>query len=79
MDPYTGIFQLHYEPGADGSPRLARLSVVPMRTRHKDGEYRPYLLTDPEEIETCYSRLVAAKPGKGATALPADFVKTGEV
>ena len=79
MNPYTGIFQLRYRLDGAGNPTLESLHVVPMKTHHKYGEYRPELLQAEEEIRACYGRLVSKKRVNGFDNLPQDFLTTGTV
>ncbi len=75
VDPDTGIFQLTYDV-VDGSPVLWRFSVVPCRTQEGD-DYRPYILTDEEEIAAMRKKLVHRKNGKNLTTVTEFFLQNG--
>ena len=75
VDPDTGIFQLRYELRS-GKPVLTVFSVVPCRTQGK-GDFRPKILTDPDEKEAMLKKLIYPRKVEGMVNLPADFVKTG--
>ncbi|MBQ2976630.1 MAG: CapA family protein [Clostridia bacterium] len=77
VDPDTGIFQLRYQLTDDG-PVLENFTVIPCRTQGK-GDYRPYPLTDPVEMETMLKKLIYKKTVKNMQNLPASFAKTGTV
>ncbi|MBQ6803567.1 MAG: CapA family protein [Clostridia bacterium] len=77
VDPDTGIFQLRYQLTDDG-PVLENFTVIPCRTQGK-GDYRPYPLTDPVEMETMLKKLIYKKTVKDMQNLPASFAKTGTV
>lgn len=77
VDPSTGIFQLTYHQTENG-PELTKLQVVPCRTQPSP-DFRPYICTDPAEIEQCYKRLVFKKEYKNCQNPPASFLETGIV
>ncbi|MDD6682435.1 MAG: CapA family protein [Clostridiales bacterium] len=77
VDPDTGIFQLRYQLTDDG-PVLENFTVIPCRTQGR-GDYRPYPLTDPVEMETMLKKLIYKKTVKNMQNLPASFAKTGTV
>ena len=78
VDPYTGIFQLTYDLDEAGNPTLRRFSTVPCRVQHGAGEFRPLVLTDPQQIATFRRRVYASRRVTGLTCLPRDFLETGE-
>lgn len=75
VDPDTGVFQLTYDI-VDGEPVLKRFSVVPCRTQGT-GDYRPYILTDPEEIMDMRRKLVHKKTVRNMTTVTEFFVQNG--
>lgn len=75
VDPDTGIFQLTYTV-VDGEPQLSRFSVIPCRTQGS-GDYRPYILTDPEECRTMRQKLVHRKTVKNMTTVTEFFIENG--
>ncbi len=75
VDPDTGIFQLTWDI-ADGEPVLRRFSVVPCRTQGS-GDYRPYILTDAEEILAMRKKLVHRREVKNMTTVTDFFVENG--
>ncbi len=75
VDPDTGIFQLTWDI-VDGEPVLSRFSVVPCRTQGS-GDYRPYILTDAEEILTMRKKLVHRREVKNMTTVTDFFVENG--
>ncbi|MGN0754680.1 MAG: CapA family protein [Aristaeellaceae bacterium] len=75
VDPDTGIFQLTYRV-VDGEPVLQRFSVVPCRTQGS-GDYRPYILTDPDEITKMRKKLVHRRKVKNMTTVTEFFVENG--
>lgn len=75
VDPDTGIFQLTYTV-KDGEPQLSRFSVIPCRTQGS-GDYRPYILTDPEECQTMLRKLVHKSKIKNMTTVTEFFIKNG--
>lgn len=75
VDPDTGIFQLTYDV-VDGEPVLKRFSVVACRTQGT-GDYRPYILTDEDEIRTVREKLVHRKTIKNMTTVSQFFIENG--
>ena len=75
VDPDTGVFQLTYEV-VEGEPVLRRFSVVPCRTQGS-GDYRPYVLTDPEEARTMRRKLVHKAKVKNMTTVTEFFIENG--
>ena len=75
VDPDTGIFQLTYDI-VDGEPVLRRFSVVPCRTQGT-GDYRPYILTDEEEILAMRRKLVHKATVKNMTTVTEFFIQNG--
>ena len=75
VDPDTGIFQLTYRV-VDGEPVLQRFSVVPCRTQGS-GDYRPYILTDPDEITKIRKKLVHRRKVKNMTTVTEFFIENG--
>ncbi len=75
VDPDTGIFQLTYDV-VDGEPVLRRFSVVPCRTQGS-GDYRPYILTDENEILKMRKKLVYPKEVKNMTTVTEFFLQNG--
>ena len=57
---------------------LDRLEVIPCRTTGK-GDYRPYELTETEERERVFKKLIYPKEVQNMQRLPAEFVQTGMV
>ena len=78
LDKSTGIFQLHYSLDAEGKPVLDTFSVIPLDTTRRD-DYRPRVLTDPEEMRKNWNKLIYKKSVNGYTQLPASFGDTGSV
>ena len=74
-DPDTGIFQLSYQL-VDGEAQLQRFSVVPCRTQGS-GQFRPYILTDEEEILAMRRKLVHRSKTKNMTTVTEFFVQNG--
>ena len=75
VDPDTGIFQLTWDI-VDGEPVLRRFEVVPCRTQGS-GDYRPYILTDPEEITQMRKKLVHKRTVKDMTTVTDFFIENG--
>lgn len=75
VDPDTGIFQLRYRI-EDGEPVLQRFSVVPCRTQGS-GDYRPYILTDEDQIRKMRKKLVHRGKVKNMTTVTDFFVENG--
>ena len=75
VDPDTGIFQLTYDI-VDGEPVLRRFSVVPCRTQGS-GDYRPYILTDEDEVRAMRKKLVHQRTVKNMTTVTDFFVENG--
>lgn len=75
VDPDTGIFQLTWDL-VDGKPQLRRFEVVPCRTQGS-GDYRPYILTDPEEIKAMRKKLVHKRKVKNMTTVTDFFIENG--
>ncbi len=75
VDPDTGIFQLTYDI-VDGQPVSPRFSVVPCRTQGS-GDYRPYILTDEEEIRAMRQKLVHKRDVKNMTTVTDFFIQNG--
>ena len=75
VDPDTGIFQLTWDI-VDGEPVLRRFEVVPCRTQGS-GDYRPYILTDPEEITKMRKKLVHKRTVKNMTTVTEFFIENG--
>lgn len=75
VDPDTGIFQLTYDI-VDGEPVLRRFSVVPCRTQGS-GDYRPYILTDADEITKMRRKLVHKRKDKYMTTVSEFFIENG--
>lgn len=74
VDPDSGIFQLTYDI-VDGEPVLRRFDFMPVRS-NGDG-YRPYLLTDEDEVLTARRKLVHKKTVKNMTTVTEFFVENG--
>ena len=77
VDPDTGIFQLRYDLRSDG-PHLVRFAVVPCRTQGR-GDFRPYVLTDPDEKQKMLKKLIYPRAVEDMQNLPQSFVETGVV
>lgn len=77
VDPDTGIFQLTYDI-VDGEPVLRRFSVVPCRTQGS-GDYRPYILTDADEIMKMRKKLVHKRTVKDMTTVSEFFIENGYI
>lgn len=75
VDPDTGIFQLTYDI-QDGQPVLCRFSVVPCRTQGS-GDYRPYVLTDEDEMQAMRRKLVNWSDVRNMTTVTEFFVQNG--
>lgn len=75
VDPDTGIFQLTWKL-VDGAPVLQRFSVVACRTQGS-GDYRPYILTDEDEIIKMRKKLVHKRTVKNMTTVTDFFVENG--
>ena len=75
VDPDTGIFQLTWKL-VDGAPVLQRFSVVACRTQGS-GDYRPYMLTDEDEIIKMRKKLVHKRTVKNMTTVTDFFVENG--
>ena len=75
VDPDTGIFQLTYDV-VDGAPVLSRFSVVPCRTQGT-GDYRPYILTEEDEMKNMRKKLINKKTVKDMTTVTEFFVENG--
>lgn len=75
VDPDTGIFQLTYDL-VEGEPVLTRFSVVPCRTQGS-GDYRPYILNDPDEIIKMRKKLVHKRKVKNMTTVTDFFIANG--
>ena len=75
VDPDTGIFQLTWDI-VDGEPMLRRFEVVPCRTQGS-GDYRPYILTDPDEITKMRKKLVHKRTVKNMTTVTDFFIENG--
>ncbi|MDD6051510.1 MAG: CapA family protein [Clostridiales bacterium] len=75
VDPDTGIFQLTYRI-VDGEATLSRFSVVPCRTQGS-GDFRPYILTDPDEITRMRKKLVHKRTVKDMTTVTDFFIENG--
>lgn len=75
VDPYTGIFQLTYDI-VDGQPVSPRFSVVPCKTQGS-GDYRPYILTDADEIRTMREKLVHKRTVKNMSTVTDFFIENG--
>ena len=77
VDRDTGIFQLSYALEEQG-PALKRLRVIPCRTTGS-GDYRPYELTETEDRERVFKKLVYTKTVQNMQNPPAGFLQTGTV
>lgn len=75
VDPDTGIFQLTWDV-VEGTPVLRRFSVVPCRTQGS-GDYRPYILTDAEEITAMRKKLRHKRTVKNMTTVTDFFIENG--
>lgn len=75
VDPDTGIFQLTYDV-VDGEPVLSRFGVIACRTQGS-GDYRPYILTDEEEIKAMRRKLVYYKTVRNMTTVDDFFIENG--
>ena len=75
VDPDTGIFQLTYDI-VEGEPVLRRFSVVACRTQGA-GDYRPYILTDENEIIAMRKKLVHKATVKNMTTVTDFFIENG--
>lgn len=75
VDPDTGIFQLTYTI-TDGEPRLSRFGVIPCRTQGS-GDYRPYILTEPDECQKMLRKLVHKSKIKNMTTVTEAFIENG--
>lgn len=75
VDPDTGIFQLTYDI-QEGQPVLRRFSVIPCRTQGA-GDYRPYVLTDEQEIQTMRRKLVNRSVVRNMTTVTEFFIQNG--
>ena len=75
VDRDTGIFQLAYEKTENG-PMLTQLRVIPCTTTGK-GDYRPYELTEAEDRQRVFKKLVYPKEVKNMQNLPQSFLLTG--
>lgn len=76
MDPDTGIFQLEYSIDDEAGIMLQSFAVIPCRTQGS-GDYRPYVLSDPDEQRAMLQKLIAQKAAAGFENLPASFAETG--
>lgn len=74
VDPDSGIFQLTWEV-VSGKPVLQRFDFIAIRS-NGDG-YRPYLLTDEEEILKVRKKLRHRKNGKNLTTISEFFLENG--
>ncbi len=77
VDPSTGIFQLEYSL-EDGQCTLDTMRVIPCETT-RGGDYRPRVLTDEDEKEKCFRKLISKKTVNKLVNLPESFAKTGIV
>ena len=77
VDRDTGIFRLTYNKTEEGL-ELDRLEVIPCRTTGK-GDYRPYELTETEDRERVFKKLIYPKEVQNMLRLPSEFVQTGMV
>ncbi len=75
VDPDTGIFQLKYDI-VNGEPVLDTFSVVACRTQGS-GDYRPMLLTDPDDIRAMRKKLVHKRDVKNMTTVTDFFIENG--
>lgn len=75
VDRDTGIFQLTYQMNEEGLA-LERLQVIPCRTTGT-GDYRPYELTEQEDRERVFKKLVYGKTVQNMQNLPESFKQTG--
>ncbi|MBQ7455460.1 MAG: CapA family protein [Clostridia bacterium] len=77
VDRDTGIFQVTYEKGEDGLV-LTGLRVIPCRTTGS-GDYRPYELTEEEDRQRVFKKLIYPRPVENMQNLPESFLRTGTV
>lgn len=77
VDRDTGIFQLIYQKDGDALT-LNRLRVIPCRTTGS-GDYRPYELTEEEDRQRVFKKLIYQKNVKDMGNLPDSFAQTGMV
>lgn len=75
VDRDTGIFQLTVDVSEEGT-NFTRLQVIPCRTTGT-GDYRPYVLTEQEDMERVFKKLVYQKNVNNMQNLPKSFITTG--
>ena len=78
-DSDTAVVQLRFNINDDGSLTASYLTAYPFK-QHKDGDFRPWQLTDQKQRETCLAKLWTDGNGqKVKSNLPESFKTTGEV
>ncbi len=77
LDKDTGIFQLTYELGGEG-PALKAFRVIPCQTAGM-GDFRPRELTEEQDRQRVFKKLLFKGRDHGLTSLPASFLDTGTV
>jgi len=77
VDRDTGIFRISYDLDGD-APALSELQVIPCITAGK-GDYRPSELTEPEDRQRVFRKLIYPKAVNGMQNLPESFAETGAV
>lgn len=78
VDRDTGIFRAAFDLDENGVPALSQLQVIPCTTTGK-GDYRPCELTEAEDRQRVFQKLIYPKEVKGMQTLPQSFAETGIV
>ena len=77
-DRSTGIFQLEISLNDAGEAHVDSIHVVPMQT-NSSPTYVPELLTEQEDMQACWAKLIGKKEMNGCIPLPAAFEQSGTV
>lgn len=78
VDRDTGIFRVTYDLAQDGKPALSMFKLIPCTTTGA-GDYRPYELTEQDDRERAFKKLIYTREVTNMQNLPQSFIQTGEV
>ncbi len=79
LDPASGIFQLTWNLGEDGSVTLDHFTMIPTQIRHGRQEYRPLVLKEKNDRKKCLQHVIGKTDRNGFIRLPDGFADTGVV
>ncbi len=77
-DRSSGIFQLTVSLNGDGEGHVDSIHVVPLRT-NSSPTYVPDVLTETEDMQACWRKLIGKKEMSGCVPVPAAFETSGTV